>query len=331
MGLATFLLGDVSSFSRFASSIDNAGERQKRWFFYGQDTFRVTRKLVLNYGLRWEIYFPQSVTGKGAGGWVDLDTGLVNVAGFGNVNLQGNVNHNFTNFAPRLGIAYQATLQDSGPVGLRPQLRLGVFGSIFGHTATQNLPVLVAQQLNPSSITGSVFDLSKGPPAPPFPKVPPSGQFRLPDQVGAFVLPRRMRLPTLDAWNVTVQQEITPTLSLSAGYVANKGTHVFAGDYRLTMIPISQPSLDSEASIRTSENLSLRNSDGRSNSNILATMLPTITTRCKWWRTSASPGDISFSLTTRGPRPWATTPTTTQSIQSLTTVSPTRTASMFLS
>ena len=44
------------------------------------------------------------------------------------------------------------------------------------------------------------------------------------------MLPRRMRLPTLDAWNLTIQQEITPTLSLSVGYVANKGTHGFTGD-----------------------------------------------------------------------------------------------------
>jgi hypothetical protein len=226
-GLATLLLGGVSLFSRFASTVDDAGERQRRWFFYGQDTFRVTRKLVLNYGLRWEIYFPQSVTGKGAGGWVDLDTGLVNVAGFGNINLQGNVKHNFTNFAPRLGIAYQATSKTVVRLGYGRSFDLGVFGSNFGHTATQNLPVLVAQQVNPSSNTASVFDLSQGPPAPTFPKVPDSGQFLLPDQVGAFVLPRRMRLPTLDAWNLTVQQEITPTLSLSAGYVANKGTHVF--------------------------------------------------------------------------------------------------------
>ena len=229
-GLATFLLGGVSAFSRFVSSIDDAGERQNRWFFYGQDTFRVTRKLVLNYGLRWEIYFPQSVTRKGAGGWVDLNTGLVNVAGFGNINLQGNVQHNFTNLAPRLGIAYQATSKTVVRLGYGRSFDLGVFGSNFGHTATQNLPVLVAQQINPSSNTASVFDLSKGPPAATFPKVPDSGQFLLPDQVGAFVLPRRMRLPTLDAWNLTIQQEITPTLSLSVGYVANKGTHVFTGD-----------------------------------------------------------------------------------------------------
>ena len=229
-GLATFLLGGVSAFSRFVSSIDDAGERQNRWFLYGQDTYRVTRKLVLNYGLRWEIYFPQSVTRKGAGGWVDRNTGLVNVAGFGNINLQGNVQPNFTNLAPRLGIAYQATSKTVVRLGYGRSFDLGVFGSNFGHTATQNLPVLVAQQINSSSNTASVFDLSQGPPAATFPKVPDSGQFLLPDQVGAFVLPRRMRLPTLDAWNLTIQQEITPTLSLSVGYVANKGTHVFTGD-----------------------------------------------------------------------------------------------------
>jgi hypothetical protein len=230
LGLATFLLGDVDLFSRFANSINDAGERQKRWFFYGQDTFRVTRKLVLNYGLRWEIYFPQSVTGKGAGGWLDLGSGLINVAGFGNVDLQGNVKNSFTNIAPRLGIAYEATQKTVVRIGYGRSFDVGVFGSNFGHTATQNLPVLVAQQLHPSSNTGIVFNLSKGPSPPDFPAIPPSGQFLLPDHVGAFALPRKIRLPTLDAWNLTVQREITPTLSLSAGYVGNKGTHVFAGE-----------------------------------------------------------------------------------------------------
>jgi len=230
LGLATFLLGDVSFFQRAVNTVSDAGERQQRWFSYGQDTFRVNRKLTLDYGLRWEIYFPQSVTGKGAGGWVDLNTGLVNVAGFGNINLQGNVKNNFTNFAPRLGVAYEVTPKTVVRLGYGRSFDIGVFGSVFGHTATQNLPVLVTQQLNPPSNTESVFNLSKGPLAPPFITVPPSGQFRLPDQVGAFALPRKVRLPTLDAWNVTVQHEITPTLSLAAGYVGNKGTHVFAGD-----------------------------------------------------------------------------------------------------
>jgi len=228
--LATFLLGDVSIFSRYVNKTYNAGERQKRWFLYGQDTYRITRRLTLNYGLRWEIYSPQSVTGKGAGGWVDLNTGLVSVAGYGNINLQGNVKNNFTNLAPRLGVAYQATPKTVVRLGYGRSFDIGVFGSVFGHTVTQNLPVLVQQQLNPSAFTGSVFNLSQGPPTATFPTVPSSGQFRLPDQVSAYVLPPKMRLPTLDAWNVTLQQAITPTLSLQVSYVANKGTHVFAGN-----------------------------------------------------------------------------------------------------
>jgi len=107
---------------------------------------------------------------------------------------------------------------------------IGVFGSVFGHTVTQNLPVLVQQQLNPPTFTGDVFNFSTGPPAAIFPAIPSSGKFALPDKVSAYVLPTKMRLPTLDAWNVTLQQAITPTLSLQVGYVANKGTHVFAGD-----------------------------------------------------------------------------------------------------
>jgi hypothetical protein len=230
LGLATFLLGDVSSFERFVNQTYTAGERQKRDFFYGQDTFRITKRLTLNYGLRWEFYTPQSVTGKGAGGWVDLSTGLVSVAGYGNINRQGNVRNNFTNFAPRLGIAYQATSKTVVRMGYGRSFDIGVFGSVFGHTVTQNLPVLVQQQINPSTVTGSAFNFSEGPPAATFPVVPSSGQFHLPDQVSANVLPAKMRLPTLDAWNVSLQQAITPTLSLQVGYVANKGTHVFAGD-----------------------------------------------------------------------------------------------------
>jgi hypothetical protein len=35
--------------------------------------------------------------------------------------------------------------------------------------------------------------------------------------------------PTVDAWNITVQRQITNKLSIEAGYVANHGSHVFKG------------------------------------------------------------------------------------------------------
>ena len=59
------MLGDVTSFNRYVSTSTNAKEFQKRTFFYGQDTWRVNHKLTLNLGVRWELYFPESVNGAG--------------------------------------------------------------------------------------------------------------------------------------------------------------------------------------------------------------------------------------------------------------------------
>ena len=44
MGLATFLLGDVSGFRRYVSPSTDARERQWRQFYYVQDTWRATPK-----------------------------------------------------------------------------------------------------------------------------------------------------------------------------------------------------------------------------------------------------------------------------------------------
>src|SRR5207248_4199444 len=65
LAFATFLLGDVSSFTRMVSTTTNAAEHQRRWFFYGQDSWRVTPKLTINWGLRWELVFPEEVNGAG--------------------------------------------------------------------------------------------------------------------------------------------------------------------------------------------------------------------------------------------------------------------------
>jgi hypothetical protein len=51
----------------------------------------------------------------------------------------------------------------------------------------------------------------------------------LPNGVTAFILPKRLRLPTNDAWNVTVQHQLRGDMAVEAAYIGNKGTHVFAG------------------------------------------------------------------------------------------------------
>ncbi len=251
LGLATFLLGNVNFFSRYISKSLDAAERQKRWFFYGQDTWRFTPKLTLSYGLRWEIYFPQTVTGAGKGGFVNPATGEVWVAGTSGIGLNGNVENSFTNFAPRVGIAYQATPKTVIRLGYGRSFDIGVFGSVFGHSVTQNLPVLAIQeQRGPNGNSfETAFNLANGPtlvdPASALKNncnaitdptgtktqcLGATGRPLLPDGITSFILPFKMRMPTVDAWNATLQHQLTQTISVEVAYVGNKGTHVFAGN-----------------------------------------------------------------------------------------------------
>jgi hypothetical protein len=250
LDIASFLLGQVTSFARYVNNPDlpsanNAAERQKRWFFYGQDTWRATSKLTISYGLRWEIYFPETVNAKGNGGFaniVDLGgTGAIRVGGFGGVGLNGDVDNNLKAFAPRFGIAYQLAPKTVVRMGYGRSYDIGVFGSNFGHTVTQNLPVLLKQNVDATAVNPNasanlvpVFLLDNGPIAPIFPAVPTDGIIpfsTLGGQVGGtHIRPTKQVLPTVDAWNATLQQQLSNSMSVEISYVGSKGTHGFAGD-----------------------------------------------------------------------------------------------------
>ncbi len=264
LSLATFLLGDVTQFERFVSSSLNAAERQKRWFFYGQDTWRVTSKLSFNYGLRWEIYFPESVNGKGQGGFADLATGTINVAGYGPIGTNGDVANTYKAFAPRIGIAYQVDSKTVVRLGYGRSFDIGVFGSNYGHVVTQNLPVLAQQSLVDSNVNPlfanatnnrtPVFTL--GTPAGTAPGLVSVYTAGVPNEAPGFdfsgilgdissagtlpllgpngtvnprIRPNKQILPTLDAWNATIQRQLTPTINVEVAYIGNKGSHIFAG------------------------------------------------------------------------------------------------------
>ncbi len=254
LDLASFLLGEVTSFARYVNNpnlpgASDAAERQKRWFFYGQDTFRATSKLTLNYGLRWEIYFPETVNGKGNGGFANIrdngGTGGIRIAGYGPYGSNGNVQNNYHAFAPRLGIAYQITPKTVIRAGYGRSYDIGVFGSNFGHTVTQNLPVLLKQNYDASTFTTGasanvipLFSLDAGPnsvalvdPANAFPAIPSDGFLPLTAQLsGTHIRPIKQVLPTVDAWNLTVQRQISNTVSVEVAYVGSKGSHGFAGN-----------------------------------------------------------------------------------------------------
>jgi hypothetical protein len=263
LGWAAFALGQVPSFNRYVSTSTNAKEFQKRDFFYAQDTWRATPNLTLNLGLRYEIYFPESVNGANNGALMEYNDGqtdgYLRVAGVGNVKTNMNWNPAKWSFNPRIGVAYQMDPKTVIRSGYGRSFDIGVFGSLFGHVVTQNLPVLANQSLSSATTTGYAFCL--GPDTPGcsaagassstpavagggpnnatssvFPAVPTNGLLPAPGfNVNIKARPNDVRLPTVDAWNLSVQRAVTPTLSVTFAYVGNKGTHTLsAGDGNTT-------------------------------------------------------------------------------------------------
>ncbi len=112
----------------------------------------------------------------------------------------------------------------NGPVTANPATALG------GTLATSNCNAIT----DPSGVVGGVFTPDKAQ------CVGVNGRPLLPDGLNAFVRPFNNRLPSVDAWNATVQRQLTPTISATVAYVGNKGTHTIGGgpDY-----PFNNPKL----------------------------------------------------------------------------------------
>jgi hypothetical protein len=247
--LASFLLGDVGGFNRYVSTSTNASESQPRFFWYGQDEWRVNPKLTITGGVRWEMVFPESVNGTGNGATLNLSNGLMYVFGYNQIASNGIQKMNWHNFAPRLGFAEQINSKTVLRGGAGIGYDLGVFGSNFGHNVTQNPPTLEQQSLSAPNAFGTVFNLAQGPagyaatnyngnlaaagiqanglPAPI--AISSNGTFPLPNGINPKFRPATITLPEIYEYNMTLQRQITQRFVVSGGYVGNMNRHGFLG------------------------------------------------------------------------------------------------------
>lgn len=240
IGLATFLLGDVTGFQRYVSTSTNAQEEQKRFFWYGQDEYRPTPKLTLILGMRWEMVFPETVNAAGNGSTLNLNNGLMYVFGVGGVSSHGIQNMLWHNFAPRTGFAYQLNPKTVIRGGYGWSYDLGVFGSTFGHNVTQNPPVLSNQQLNAPNGFTDVFSLATGPSAPAQVAVSSNGTFPLPNGINVKFRPPVVTLPTVYQYNIAIQYQLTNKIAVQGAYVGNQDRHGFIGTSGQT-VDLNQP------------------------------------------------------------------------------------------
>src|SRR5262245_43382683 len=159
-GLAGFLLGTPTSSGKSPQNI-KMDSLENVFALYIRDRWRVTSKLTLNLGLRWELY-PNRRRSAGLGiASYDPNTNEVLVGGRGGIPQDAGVGYSKKLFAPRVGFAYQvkrSTVIRSGygityhshPWGAQalrgwyPLTVIGVFDGVNGFQPVTTDPSYVA-------------------------------------------------------------------------------------------------------------------------------------------------------------------------------------------
>ncbi len=227
--MASFLLGAPDVFQRFGQISTTQEDRQNRMFYYAEDKWRVTSKLTLSYGVRWDTWFPDYSLNAGQGGRYDIADNLVRIPGVGGVSQSGNANTQWTNSSGRLGIAYAFNDKTAVRMGYGRSYYQGTFGWTFNNLAADIYPSIVNQDLKSATPFVPVFALTQAPPAIVYPTIPPNGLLPLPDGIGDSYIPANQKIPYVDQWNFTIERQLAGNLSLSAGYVGNIGRHLNSG------------------------------------------------------------------------------------------------------
>ncbi len=161
-GAADLLLGDANSAS--FESVVTPHEYQPGHNFYGQDTWRITDKLVLNYGFRYELYSPLLERNNRVASFSPANGGEIVTANPGDNSWYGKsfVHPDKLNFAPRIGFIYQ----------LLPRVVFrGGYGFFYQHldrygseaVPSLNAPFLVQSSIGQSNgSTTPAFQLKNG-------------------------------------------------------------------------------------------------------------------------------------------------------------------------
>ena len=226
------LLGYVDTFQRFDIYDQTAANRQKRGAFYAEDRWRLTPTFTLDYGARWDIVFPETVNRPAAGGFTNLNTGFIQVAGIGGIGTNGGANVDLSNFGGRLGFAWQFRPKSVLRVGAAQMYDSeGFFGTIFGSVLTHNLPVYNDEDVTAGNATGQYsYTYGTMPAVPAAPSVPANGLIPLPNGVNTEIRPIKMVLPRVDQFNMSLEQQLTNDMTFTLAYVGNIAERIYPGE-----------------------------------------------------------------------------------------------------
>jgi hypothetical protein len=215
-GLTAAPGGALSGLAQTAATIGAEGDAllTRNFSLYGQDTWKVTPRFTLTYGLRWDVNPP--LKGKNAENdpftVTSLDPATIALAPRGTPLYDTT----YGNLAPRVGIAWQLGGRPSWGTVLRAgfgifydlgQGSLGGASNYFPYVATRILPGLTPFPLSPQNAM-----------APPITTSPPAGTLVVSDP--------HLKLPRSYQWNVALEQSLGGSQSVSVSYIGAIGRDV---------------------------------------------------------------------------------------------------------
>jgi len=260
---ASYLLGAVNSSGISQNAIGETGGRYKGYAAYVQDDFKVSTRLTLNLGLRWDLmgpfkevnnlmsFFDPNLPNPAVGGRL----GALNFAGTGtnHCNCSTPADTHYKNFGPRLGAAYR--------LGEKTVLRAGYaimyvhLGGVGGrNNSRQGLSQLGFNATNNAVSPGNnapAYYWDSG--VPPIPQAPP---FIDPSYGTGFITsnPTGVQNPVYGSpdiggkpayyenWNFGIQHSLSSNITLGVAYSASLGKFL-AGPGNGGSSPINLPSL----------------------------------------------------------------------------------------
>lgn len=204
---ADFLLGLPASMGKDVQYLNPATVRMPSIGLYIRDAWQVTRKLTVDYGIRYELF--QAPRRDHSGGErYDPNTDRV---------VRGGYDVGRGQLAPRLGIAYR--------IDEKSVLRIGA-GISVDPTSFRYLrdayPATISTQFSGTNAFQPAGTLRTG--LPPFvgPDLTQSS-FTLPPAVGTTTFPQKYNRGYIGSWNVTYQRDLYRNINLQTGYVGSRG------------------------------------------------------------------------------------------------------------
>lgn len=231
---ASFLLGGFASSSRSVSP-SNFGHRWRQYGFYAQDDWKVSRRLTLNIGMRWEVI---GRLYEVAGRMTMIDFNRANAAAGGRpgalifadeLGQRGPGEPYWGQLSPKFGFAYAATqkLVFRGGYGINntPPISNGFgFGGTLGFNGSINLNNANIAIPFVEDVIGYLHN-----PYPSFTQVLPNRSATQANGQGiTFYNSDYNKMPYVQNWNFGFQYQLPASTVVELNYIGNKGTRLMA-------------------------------------------------------------------------------------------------------